>query len=277
MNRLRPHVTGLALGLALAAWGGLRGAQRPLGLALRWGAAGLGTAALATHVMQRVDESADARRRDRRVKLKLMGKALDAQARRPLPQPEPTKAAEDSWLEQALSAETHLNEEAFGEDETIDTPTAASFPLKDMLTPAQPPAPAVDAQVAFDLAMAEGQWAEAIAAYNAGKSGNGPFQVEATVLNRLRSSVMEEIFRRMHSGSVRHDVAELAQALVGNFPDSKEGLTLAQVMPVLRRSAGLCPRCARPYTGIANACHDCLRGTPEAYQIAWDEDGPPAG
>ena len=127
------------------------------------------------------------------------------------------------------------------------------------------------------MALADGQWAKSIAAYQTGISGNGTFQAEAAVLNRLRAAAMEEIFRRMHSGTVRGDVAELAQAVVENFPDSKEGLTLAQVMQVLRRSAGLCPRCARPYTGIANACHDCLRGTAEAYQIAWDEDGPPAG
>lgn len=272
MNRLRPHVTGLALGLALASWGGLRTTQRPLGLALRWGAAGLGTAALATHVMQRMDESADARRRDRRLKLKLMGKAIKAEARRPKHRPEPA-AAEENWLEQALAAETHLNDEAF-EDETIDIPSMVNFPLREVLKPAEPAA--VDPQVAFDLALADGQWAQAIAAYNEGTSGGGSFQVEPAVLNRLRSSVMDEIFRRMHSGSVRDDVARLAQALVESFPESKEGLTLAQVMPVLRRSAGLCPRCARPYTGIANACHDCLRGTPEAYQIAWDEDGPPA-
>ena len=275
MNRLRPHVTGLALGLALAAFGGLRRAERPLGLALRWGAAGLGTAAVATHVMQRLDESADARRRDRRLKLKLMAKAIGANARPPEPGPD-LSAAEQNWLEQALAAETHVNAEAF-EDETIDTPGSVNFPLEDVLTPAQPTAPNIDPQVAFDLALADGQWAVAIAAYNAGTSADGPFQVEPATLNRLRSAVMDEIFRRMHSGSVRPDVAQLAQALVETFPDSKEGLTLAQVMHVLRRSAGLCPRCAQPYTGIANACHNCLRGTAEAYQIAWDEDGPPTG
>jgi hypothetical protein len=42
------------------------------------------------------------------------------------------------------------------------------------------------------------------------------------------------------------------------FCHTVEGASLRASLPTLRRSAGLCPRCAQPYTGLANACPQCL-------------------
>ena len=80
MNRLRPQITGIAVGLSIAIFGGLADARRPPAVAVRWLAAGTGLAFLATHWLQRFDESADFRRRDRRTKLKILNRHLKNQA-----------------------------------------------------------------------------------------------------------------------------------------------------------------------------------------------------
>ena len=120
-------------------------------------------------------------------------------------------------------------------------------------------------------ALLDGNWLAATEAYKAGMDSGELIPVDDSDLARLRKSSLEFIFQRMHSGTVKEDVASLARNITQIFPLSMEGRTLAPVLGVLRRSAGLCPRCEKPYRGVANACHDCLRGTPEAYQIAWDD------
>lgn len=284
MIRLRPHITGIALGLGLAAWGGLRTANRPLLQGVRWIFVGVGAGCLMTHTLERWDESADARRRDRKARLKLMERQISLTHRLSKRHGKAEEEKQDSWLEAALQAETHFNAEVFEEqvaadggnvrlsiNEVTDHPKAPSPPQNVTEEP-------VDPRLAFDSAMAEGKWQEAVEAYSQLVDSGGVAEIEPAVVNRLRTASLESIFQRMHSGSVREDVAALAQSIVQTFPETKEGRTLAPVMGVLRRSAGLCPRCARPYKGIANACHECLHGTPEAYQIAWDEEvGPGNG
>jgi hypothetical protein len=66
------------------------------------------------------------------------------------------------------------------------------------------------------------------------------------------------IHRRLRAGTVRADVAVLAARVAGSFDDTPEGASLRASLPTLRRAAGLCARCAQPYTGIADACPVCL-------------------
>jgi hypothetical protein len=70
------------------------------------------------------------------------------------------------------------------------------------------------------------------------------------------------IMRRLRGGTVRPDVADLAARVADRFPRSVEGASLRASLTTLRRSAGLCPRCARPYRGIAEACPLCLASAP---------------
>ena len=76
--------------------------------------------------------------------------------------------------------------------------------------------------------------------------------------------VMLLIQRRLRSGSMAKDVAELAARAADSFGDTTEGASLRAALPTLRRSAGLCPRCAQPYAGIDDACPDCRRAKARA-------------
>lgn len=69
------------------------------------------------------------------------------------------------------------------------------------------------------------------------------------------------IHRRLRAGSVRADVALLAGRVAASLDETPEGASLRASLPTLRRAAGLCPRCAQPYKGIADACPACLAGT----------------
>jgi hypothetical protein len=91
------------------------------------------------------------------------------------------------------------------------------------------------------------------------------------------------IQKRMWTGTVRADVAELAAKIADHFGHTREGASLRASLPTLRRSAGLCARCGRPYTGIDDACPACLAGPgPAPPPEAWgespggDSGGPPA-
>lgn len=70
------------------------------------------------------------------------------------------------------------------------------------------------------------------------------------------------LMRRLRTGTVRTDVAELAARVAELFPDTPEGASLRASLPTLRRSAGLCPRCAQPYRGVEDACPECLAAVP---------------
>lgn len=264
MNMMKPHVTGIALGVAVAGWIATRGIEGLLARATNGVCLGIGVAALATHLLQRSDESQASRRSYRKAKtawLEAMACSIASQ-RSPAVDAGPAETAGGeaaNWLSIAAESPVHMSETAFDEQ-----PAA--------LSSVEPEPVAAGPEAAFESAMAKAEWHEAFEALQAAIDADMPVEAAPADLWRLRQASMEEIFQRMHSGTVREDVARLAQAVIKAFPDTTEGKTLAQVIGVLRRSAGLCPRCAEPYRGIAAACHDCLRGTPESYQIAWDDD-----
>ena len=87
--------------------------------------------------------------------------------------------------------------------------------------------------------------------------GDALQQVDRDVVTWL----MGLIQRRLRAGTVRADVAALAGKAASSFGDTPEGASLRAALPTLRRSAGLCPRCARPYRGAGDACPDCLHAS----------------
>lgn len=88
----------------------------------------------------------------------------------------------------------------------------------------------------------------------------------------LAKWLMSVIMKRLRTGSVGPDVAELATQVADRFATTKEGASLRVSLPTLRRSAGLCARCARPYRGIADACPLCLKGTPLTVAASDSDD-----
>jgi hypothetical protein len=70
------------------------------------------------------------------------------------------------------------------------------------------------------------------------------------------------IQRRLRAGTVRADVAALAARVAACLDDTPEGASLRASLPTLRRAAALCPRCAQPYVGTADACPTCLSAAP---------------
>ncbi len=66
------------------------------------------------------------------------------------------------------------------------------------------------------------------------------------------------IYRRLRSGKIQAEVVDLAGRFAESFAATVEGASVKAALPTLRRSAGLCPRCAQPYTGVAKACPECL-------------------
>jgi hypothetical protein len=67
------------------------------------------------------------------------------------------------------------------------------------------------------------------------------------------------IHRRLRLGKVEPDVVHLASRFAETFASTVEGASVRASLSTLRRSVGLCPRCAQPYTGIADACPKCLK------------------
>jgi hypothetical protein len=89
---------------------------------------------------------------------------------------------------------------------------------------------------------------------------------------------MRLLMRRMRTGTVREDVARLAERVAAAFPTTVEGASLRASLPTLRRSAGLCSTCGRAYTGVEPACPKCLaartQGEPApAAALSGPEDG----
>ncbi|MBI1323021.1 hypothetical protein GC170_07520 [bacterium] len=270
-------MTGIAVGLAVSAWLTTQAREPGPRKLVRGVFSGIGVAVLLTHLLQRMDESGDSRRSYRLAKTRYM-EALAASISNSGKEITSDRESEigggDSldWLKDVPDTSIHSRDSLFEDEPSAGS--AKSDPEIEI-----PPAPEIplDPRVAFDSAMADGSWNAAFDALLRGREANSEFEPGPDDQIKLRKSAMEAIFQRMHSGTVREDVAQLAEAVVSVFPESTEGRTLAQVLGVLRRSAGLCPRCSRPYRGIASACHDCLRGTNEAYQIAWDDDSGETG
>lgn len=107
----------------------------------------------------------------------------------------------------------------------------------------------------------------------AGRAANDPDRVidarDALTLH-LRGERLVELDRQLvrwlvtllqgwvRSGSRSRDAAMLASRVAETFGDTAEGATLRAALPNLRRKAGLCPRCARPFQGNADLCPRCV-------------------
>ena len=87
-------------------------------------------------------------------------------------------------------------------------------------------------------------------------------EVDRTMIGWL----MKAVQRRLRTVPVGADVAGLATAIADRFGASPEGASLRAALPTLRRSAGLCPRCAEPYLGVDDACPKCLEAAGVAAQ-----------
>lgn len=68
------------------------------------------------------------------------------------------------------------------------------------------------------------------------------------------------VHRRLRSGLLQIEVVTLVERVSATFGHTKEGASLRAALPTLRRGAGLCARCGKPYTGLADACPECLGG-----------------
>jgi hypothetical protein len=87
---------------------------------------------------------------------------------------------------------------------------------------------------------------------------------------------LELIHRRLRGGRIQIDVVELATQAAETFGETVEGASLRASLPVLRRSVGLCPRCAQPYLGPDSACPQCRPGAASAPGPAPAPPPPPA-
>ena len=79
--------------------------------------------------------------------------------------------------------------------------------------------------------------------------------------------LMALLMRRMRAGTVRGDVAVLAEKVATSFAHRPEGASLRASLPILRRSSGLCPRCSEPFTGVEDACPKCLAEIPRIAEL----------
>ena len=63
-------------------------------------------------------------------------------------------------------------------------------------------------------------------------------------------------------------MVQLAARFAESFAATVEGASVRASLPTLRRSVGLCPRCAQPYIGVADACPNCLKGAAQRARHA---------
>jgi hypothetical protein len=87
-------------------------------------------------------------------------------------------------------------------------------------------------------------------------------EARASLEADLSKWFLKLIHNRLRTGKIQADVAILAGRIADVFCHTVEGASLRASLPTLRRSAGLCPRCAQPYTGLGNACPKCLAAPP---------------
>jgi hypothetical protein len=90
------------------------------------------------------------------------------------------------------------------------------------------------------------------------------FDQRATLERDLARWFLSLIHRRLRTGKIQPEVVVLATQVAEMFATTVEGASMRAALPTLRRSVGLCPRCAQPYTGVADACPQCLSGGPKA-------------
>jgi hypothetical protein len=93
--------------------------------------------------------------------------------------------------------------------------------------------------------------------------------VASTLDEEARGSLASEvagwfltlIHRRLRAGKIQADLVQLAGRFAETFATTVEGASVRASLSTLRRSVGLCPRCAQPYNGDAEACPACLGET----------------
>ncbi len=88
------------------------------------------------------------------------------------------------------------------------------------------------------------------------------FERRGEIERDLARWFLDLIHRRLRIGKIQPEVVGLAARAAEVFGATVEGASLRASLPVLRRSVGLCPRCARPYVGPEAACPHCLAGVP---------------
>jgi hypothetical protein len=98
---------------------------------------------------------------------------------------------------------------------------------------------------------------------------------QRTALERdLASWFLSLMQRRLRTGKIQPEVVALATQVAETFATTAAGASMHAALPTLRRSVGLCPRCAQPYAGIADACPKCLSGEP--HRVGAHTPEPPA-
>jgi len=83
-------------------------------------------------------------------------------------------------------------------------------------------------------------------------------EMRASLEADLSRWLLRLIHHRLRTGRIQADLAHLAGRIAESFSHTVDGASLRASLPTLRRSAGLCPRCAQPYAGVADACPACL-------------------
>ena len=91
-----------------------------------------------------------------------------------------------------------------------------------------------------------------------GIAGSLEPEVKRTLESEVAQWFLTSIYRRLRTGKIQIEVVELATRFATSFATTTEGASVQAALPTLRRSAGLCPQCAQPYTGFAKACPECL-------------------
>lgn len=145
--------------------------------------------------------------------------------------------------------------------------------------PAAPPALTVDELQARLHAAQEAGDVEGLLAYYDQLAPRLDAEARAPLDTRLLRWFLDRLMRRMRGGTVAADVATLAARIADRFPATREGAALRASLPTLRRSAGLCPECARPYQGDEDVCPECLarradQGPATLPLHSWPADDP---
>ncbi|MEW4567644.1 hypothetical protein AB1L88_07215 [Tautonia sp. JC769] len=254
----------VVLGIALVAYGG--------GFALAGWVADRLLKALAELIGLLVDQaesaSTTARLLEREVAPSLARIALAVERLSALPASGPDQAAEQRRAIAVAGVRQAIDEGRWDRADRLIASLRRDFPE----------APEAD-ELAEDLARARGRAIDDLKGrLDAAQAVNDPDQVltyrdELTL--HLQGDDLKELDRRVvgwlimliqrrlrAGGGVRAEVVELASRTAESFGDTPEGASLRASLPTLRRSAGLCPRCSRPYTGTEDACPECLRAVP---------------
>jgi len=85
-------------------------------------------------------------------------------------------------------------------------------------------------------------------------------EARAPLESDLATWFLTLIHRRLRTGKIQVDVVQLAGRFAETFATTAQGASVRASLSTLRRSAGLCPRCAQPYSGLAEACPQCVGG-----------------